>query len=234
MAGLCGLAAVFLYPTGNALIRATEAGLAGLLALGLLGLWWHHRLLRWTLLGLSAAAAVFLAFPGRSDYDRMALRREVAHALARHEGVRYWNGGENFLGMGPFGLARRGAIDALFVHGLRTGNPLLVRKAFAFWWSGGTETAAVACGIARKVTGDKPLSALNPKNLHPGDVAVTADGLHVLVLLGEDAWLEADPAGRKVLRHDFRKPKSPWMQTPVTILRWRCLELRTERGNRGR
>ena len=198
----------------------------GLLATGLLMLWWRYRLLRWTLLGLYGIAGAFLALPGHGDYDRPALRQEVARALQRYEGVRYIWGGENALGIDCSGLVRRGTIDGTFLYGIRTLNPLLARKALALWWNdvSAQEMGAGARHEARKITEEKTLALLDDKNLHPGDFAITRDGIHALAYLGDHVWIEADPAERKVIRLNARNAKSAWVQVPVSLLRWRFLD----------
>ena len=226
IAALCFLAADILYPVSLGLTRGIGVALAGLLALGLLGLWWRYRFLRWTLLALYTAISVFLALPGRADYDRAALRQEVAQALQRYEGVRYVWGGENFLGIDCSGLVRRGTIDGAFLHGLHTLNPLLLRKAVHLWWRdvSARDMEAGAFGAAKKITEEKSLALLNDKNLHPGDFAITRGGIHALAYLGDHVWIEADPGEMKVLRLNTRTAKSEWFRQPVSILRWRLLE----------
>ena len=87
-AGACFLAALILYPVSLGWTRTAGAALTGLLAAGLLGLWWPYRFLRWTLPGLYLALALVAVWPGHANYDRAALRQEVAQALQRYEGVR--------------------------------------------------------------------------------------------------------------------------------------------------
>jgi cell wall-associated NlpC family hydrolase len=221
------LAVVILYPVSLGLTRAAGVALTALLAVGLLGLWWHTRFLRWTLLGLYGAVALFGVFPGREAYDRPALRQEIAQALQRYEGVRYVWGGENWLGIDCSGLVRRGAIEGTFSYGLRTCNPLLVRTASDLWWHDGSaqQMAAGMGGLARKVTEGKSLSSLNDKNLHPGDFSITRDGVHALAYAGDHLWMEADPGTLKVMRLRLGKDRSPWFETPVVIMRWRYLEM---------
>jgi len=223
---LLWLVALILYPVSNALTRAAGAGLVGVLAAGLLALCWRYRVLRWTLLGLYGIVTAFFAIPGRADYDRAALRQEIAEALQRYEGVRYYWGGENFRGIDCSGLIRRGTIDGTFLYGLRTLNPLLARKAVAFWWCdrSAREMAAGAGKTARKVVEEKSLIILNDKNLHPGDFAITQDGAHALAYLGNHTWLEADPAEGKVIRVNTRATKNPWFGEQISVLRWRFLD----------
>lgn len=224
--GCCWWIAVMVYPVSTGLTRATGAGLMLLLAAGLLALGWRTWWLRWPLLGGYALPAIFLAIPGREEYDRLALRQEIVRALQRYEGVRYFRGGESFLGIDCSGLLRRGAMDGTFIHGVRTFNPLLVRKAIQLWWHdvSAREMGSGAGGSARKITEAKSIATLNDKNLHPGDFAITEGGVHALAYLGDHLWLEADPALLKVIRLDARSTQNPWARHKISILRWRYTE----------
>lgn len=227
VAGWFWLAAVILYPVSIGLTRFAGVALTGLLFLGTLALWWRRRWLRWSLLALGAIVAALLLLPGRNDYDRLALRQEVVRALLRYEGVRYVWGGENPLGIDCSGLVRRSAIEGTAWRGLRTANPLLLQTAVRLWWhdTSAKELAAGAGKAARKVTDTPSLEILADRNLHPGDFAITRDGVHALVYAGDHLWLEADPGEGRVIRLRNGRDRNQWLQMPVTIMRWRCLEL---------
>ncbi|MCX6967994.1 MAG: NlpC/P60 family protein [Verrucomicrobia bacterium] len=235
-ADFCCLCTVVLYPVSTGLTRTAGAALAGLLAAGLLLLCWGSRILRFTLLSLYALLAAFVALPGQDDYDRNALREEVVLALQRYEGIPYLLGGENPLGIDCSGLVRRGAMDGLFLQGVQTLNPLLVRKAFVLWWRDFSAEAmeSGARGAAKKITEEKSLALVNEKNLHPGDFAITRGGGQALAYLGDHFWIESDPGERKVIRLNSRTSKSHWFQQPVSILRWRFLEAPYRAKSRGR
>ena len=228
------LAAVILYPVSIGLTRMAGSVLAGLLAAGGLALAWRYRWVRWTLMAIYGIVAAFFALPGRAEYDRVALRQEIARSLQRYEGVRYALGGENFLGIDCSGLVRRGTIDGTLLYGLRTCNPLLVRKAVALWGRdrSAREMGAGAGKTARKVVEEKSLLILNDKNLHPGDFAITQDGAHALAYLGDHVWLEADPNEGKVIRVSTTSSHNLWMNQPVSVLRWRFLEPPFRRDSR--
>lgn len=233
-AGLLWLLAINLYPVSLGITRAAGAVLAGVLLVGLLALCWRYRFLRWTLLVFSGVVALFVSLPGREEYDRFALREEVVRALQRYEGVRYVWGGENFLGIDCSGLIRRGTIDGTFIYGLRSLNPLLVRRAVSFWWrdKSAREMLTGAGGLARKVAEEKSLVVLNDKNLHPGDFAVTDKGVHAMAYIGDHIWLEADPVEGRVIRVNARATKNQWFQQPIDVLRWRVMEMPYRAGRK--
>lgn len=224
---LLWLVAVILYPVSNNSTRTAGAVLAGMVAAGGLALAWRYRFLRWTLLLVYGIVAAFFALPGCPEYDRVALRQEIAGALGRYEGVKVRPGGENFPGIDATGLIRRGTIDGTFLYGLRTLNPLLARKAVGLWWRdrSARELGAGAGKAARKVIEEKSLLILNDKNLHPGDFAITQNGAYALAYLGDHVWLEADPEAGKVIRVSTQGSRNSGMNQQVSVLRWRFLEV---------
>jgi len=224
--GLCWLIIVIVYPVSIGLTRTAGIALTGILALGLLLLWWRYRFLRWLLLGLYAALALFAVWPGREDYDRPALQQEVKRALLRYEGVRYYWGGESFRGIDCSGLVRRGVIDGTFLYGARTLNPYLIRKSIALWWHdvSAREMGAGARGEARMIAEEKSIAILNDKDLKPGDFAITTGGVHALAYLGDHIWIEADPGEMKVIQVNARTTKNGWFHHPISAMRWRLLE----------
>lgn len=233
---LLGLAGMILYPVSSGATRGAGAVLAAILTVGLLVLWWRYRVLRWALLVVCLSAGVFVVLPGRiRDSDRLALRLETVRALERYRGVRYRLGGENFLGIDCSGLVRRGAIDAMALYGIRTANPLIVRKAFALWWHGISVEALGkgASGLAEKLFTVKGIAGMDDSKLHPGDFAVSESGMHALAYLGNHQWIEADPSDGEVTEVSAKGGGlNPWFYHGVVILRWRHLELEKSVGTR--
>ena len=232
--GLLCFVGILLFPLSSGFTRLAGAILAAELPLGLLLLGWHFLYFRWTLIALLAAASLFMVLPGRLGYDRLALRQETVHALVRYEGARYSWGGENRFGIDCSGLVRRGAIAALFLQGLRTVNPVLVRKAVAIWWhdTSARELGAGAGGKAERLYEVKAIAGMDDSRLHPGDFAIIQNGIHALAYLGDHLWLEADPGENKVVRVNPRTTESHWFHTPVLLVRWRHLEIPQMVGRR--
>ena len=224
---LLAFAAILAYPVSSTFTRMAGAILAGALLAGLLGLGWRYPYPRWMLIVLYTAGAIFLILPGRPGYDRFALRLETVRAVERYEGVRYYWGGENALGIDCSGLVRRGAIDALALTGLRTLNPLLVRKAIALWWrdTSARDLMLGANGRAQRLYDVKAIAASDDSKLHPGDFAVIENGIHAAAYLGNHLWLEADPDERRVIRVNARTTANPWFRGQAALLRWKHLEV---------
>jgi hypothetical protein len=59
--------------------------------------------------------------------------------------------------------------------------------------------------------------------LLPGDLAVTADGKHVMVYLRGDQWIQAEPGIGKVAIMNARIDDNVWFHVPVTTHRWTIL-----------
>jgi hypothetical protein len=218
--------AILLFP-----IRFGGLRLALVLALFVLwaGALWLFRERRWVrraCLGLAALAGAIVLLPGSTD-DPGALRRAYVRALGSYEGVRYVWGGETRLGIDCSGLPRRALIDAHLNRGIRTANPRLLRRALDLWWHDSSARALQHGyrGQTRFLLAARGLNALDHARLLPGDIAVTANGLHALVYVGSRTWIEADPgpAGR-VLKVTVPAADNVWFDTPVDILRWRDLE----------
>ncbi len=180
----------------------------------------RHRVLLLSLTGGFVLVGGFLLFPGRPAFS--GLRQEDAEALLRYEGVPYVWGGESSFGMDCSGLARKGFQDALFQKGIRTFNPSLVREAIDLWWNDSTarEMANGYGGRTRGVTKCASLLALEPDLLEPGDMAVTSSGIHIMIYLGDNRWIGADPGEGRVTVFSVPETSSGWFSTPMNIVRW--------------
>jgi hypothetical protein len=112
LATAVALAALVLFPVSYRLTRIAIVALSFATWFGMIGLLWKHRALRLGLFAVTILAAGFLMLPSRGSLPQDALRGEYLAALKRYEGVVYYWGGENRLGIDCSGLIRRGLIDA--------------------------------------------------------------------------------------------------------------------------
>jgi hypothetical protein len=223
-AALVVFVACALYPVGTTVTRTAGALSFAFLWVGLMVLLWKWRGWRWFVPAATLVVVVFLVLPGRSP-SQNALREKYSGCLQRYEGVRYVWGGENAVGIDCSGLVRRGLMDALFLEGLRTVNPGLVREALALWWHDTTaKVLGEASGPTMAVTGAPQINLLDHSLLRAGDMAVTESGIHILAYLGDQTWIEADPAAEKVITVKVPSQDNPWLATPVKIVRWKILQ----------
>ena len=63
------------------------------------------------------------------------------------------------------------------------------------------------------------INSLATSAIEVGDLAVSANGVHVLAYLGNQEWIQAEPGVLKVIA--LTAPdENIWMKQPVHIMRW--------------
>lgn len=214
-----------LYPVGYRLMRMVVIVATVVIVLWGLCLVRRRRVLATLLVAACALALAFVCLPGRKA-DAEALRRAYVNALLSYEGSPYVWGGENRFGIDCSGLVRKGLICANLRLGLRTLNPRQVRQALYLWWNDCTAQALRDghLGLTKRLSNAAQINGIDTRALLPGDLAVTASGVHVLAYVGSGEWIEADPGEMRVIR--VQTPaKNAWFRTPVYILRWTELKL---------
>src|SRR5688572_3353236 len=168
------------------------------------------------------AALPLLAFslPGRPANSN-ALASDYSRALRSFRGVRYVWGGEGYLGIDCSGLARKALVYAQIFNGVRTLNGGPIRAAASLWWHDGS--ALALRGNYRNWTPElfrsENIRSANHSLLQIGDMAVTADGVHVLIYLGEQQWIEADPNVNEVIELTSTND-NPWLNVPIVVVPW--------------
>ena len=216
--------AVCLYPVSNRFTRACGAWLFCVLWIGLVAAVWKWRIGRFTMLGITATIVIFLLLPGRTQRDAAALRNGYVEGLLRYEGVRYFWGGECATGIDCSGLIRRGLVDSLCLRGVRTLDPGLVRHALWLWWHDCTARAlGEGHGMTSLLLETPSINVLDHAKILPGDIAVTANGLHIMAYLGGNRWIEADPGPMSVIVVSVPEEKNPWFGQPMKVMRWDIL-----------
>ncbi|RYD34518.1 MAG: peptidoglycan endopeptidase [Verrucomicrobiaceae bacterium] len=225
IAGLTGLIALAAWPYHDGALRY---GLPlSLLATWSSGLWFvrKDKFPRMFLLVAPVVLAVPFVLPGKPlDADR--LHTCYIAALRKLEGAPYLWGGESRRGIDCSGLPRRAMRDALLETGLATGNGTAFREWATQWWF---DTSAKALGenyrgFTRPLGIVGKLSDLGTGSLEAGDLAVTSDGRHVIVFLGNGEWIQADPGPWKVAIGSPEKDDNPWFSSHVRMHRWMMLE----------
>lgn len=181
---------------------------------------WHKKTMRLALLVPLAALGLFLLLPGRT-VDPVKLQQAYTVSLRHYEGVRYYWGGENKLGIDCSGLIRKAMIRSLAREGAFTLNPGPVRKALELWWF---DTSADAFGkgyrgLTRRLGSYSSTREIPGELLKPGDLVVTQNGVHIMAYLGKDLWIEADPGEEKVIIVEAATTHNQWFYEPVHHLR---------------
>ncbi len=181
-----------------------------------------------------AARVVFLTLPflllapfllPGKDIDQKALGDDYMKRIVTYEGIVYHWGGENRRGVDCSGLPRKAMRDALLFQGLRSLNGRCSRLFLKQWWNDASAKALAESYLGYAMpTGEKgTIAAMGYDPLQPGDLAVTEDRRHVLIFLGGEDWIQADPSAEKVTIDNGRTGKSDWFVVPVTIHRWSIL-----------
>ena len=154
------------------------------------------------------------------------LRDSYVAELRNYDGTRYFWGGENHLGIDCSGLPRKAMRNALLKTGLKERNNVFLFSALKNWWFDAS-AKALAEGYRDYI---RPLNlagtvATAPeKELNPGDLAITDDGVHVMIYLSPDEWISADPGQGRVLIEHPSESKNPWFTRPVHFFRVTLLE----------
>ena len=212
---------VWRHPISDEFTRAAGLLLFGYVWFGLLWLVWKNRAARFTVLAITTLATAFLLMPARSTHDTAELQKGYVAGLLRYTGVRYIWGGESPRGIDCSGLVRRGLIDSLFSRGIRTLDGALVRHALWLWWN---DRTARELGDDRSMTApllETPsINALDPATVLPGDIAVTANGSHIMAYLGDNRWIEADALADRVLTVTVPS-YNVWFGQPMKVVRWK-------------
>ncbi len=124
------------------------------------------------------------------------------------------------------GLARRAWREALWSEGLATFNGTLLRAALGQWLADASarDLAQGVRGTTIPIsTADVTLDKLDPAKALPGDLAITVDGVHMLIALGGNDWIEADPDIHEVIFLEACCDESQWLTRPVRLYRWALL-----------
>jgi hypothetical protein len=228
LGALAGIAVFCLNPVNSSMMKIGFLASIAFAWAGMAFLLWKRRTLRRLLLILPLIPMVALILPGR-EIDGTELRADYLERMSSLEETRYVWGGESRRGIDCSGLPRKALRDALLAYGLRNGNGSAIRGYVEQWWY---DASARALGegyrgytVALKMRGS--LRDLDLRSLVPGDLAVTADGLHILAYIGDENWIQADPGLGRVATLNCRTSNNIWFSTPVTLHRWTILDSMT-------
>ena len=206
---------VLLYPVSNSLTRNLSVFMF-IMTLGLLV--FFYKKYRSQLIALYGGFFLAISLFAAQESTKDQLLKTYIERLLVYESTAYVWGGENFVGIDCSGLARRAMIEALFLNGEVWG-------ALKLWYF---DSSAKAMrdnyrGTTVYVASSLSINKLDHGLIEKGDMAVTADGVHVLMYLGDMKWIEANPTVGKVLVSQVPVSKNPWFETPVKLRRWSFL-----------
>ncbi len=220
---LLGLGWVSWFPLHSRLTQLVFLGCLGALVLLSILLVPRAGRARFAGSGLLASAGLgALLFLDGRPVDAASFQRRFVENLEAQVGRSYYWGGESVSGVDCSGLPRR----AYRAAGWMSLNPALWREAIDNWLFDASASAMKVGYRGKTVPVGLAVAAIveiDHSRLKPGDLAVTENGIHMLVYLGEHRWIQADPGKMEVIVEDSRETGNHWMQTPVEILRWRIL-----------
>ncbi|HWC60686.1 MAG TPA: NlpC/P60 family protein [Verrucomicrobiae bacterium] len=226
IAALVLYVADWLYPMSDGITRSLGILLLAVVWLGLAALMRKRRVALGAWACITLFIAAFMALPGRSALNTDAMRASDTAALRRYTGASYVWGGESPKGIDCSGLIRRGMVDGIFLRGVRTLDPGLVRWSIRLWWHDCTarDLGNGDGGMTSHLFDTPSINALDSSKLLPGDIAVTASGIHVMAYLGGDEWIEADPGPGRVITVTTPAEKNEWFRGPMKIMRWNIFQ----------
>jgi hypothetical protein len=218
------LVIILIQPLGYFIARSITVLLLILVWAGGLYFGWRRLPVRMGMLAVTFCLSLLLILPNRS-VDAASLRSTYIQAMQGYEDTPYVWGGENRFGIDCSGLVREGLIQANLQQGIITFNPALVRQGVAMWWF---DLSAQALrdgerGWTKRLFKAESINAIDHSKLLPGDLAATADGVHILAYIGENNWIEADPGIHKVMTVAVPDKVNYWFNVPVYVLRWQQL-----------
>jgi len=136
---------------------------------------------RFTLVVVACLPLMAACLPGRAvDPDQLAT--DYSRCLRYFRGVRYIWGGEVLLGIDCSGLVRKGLVWGQLYHGVWTLNGRPVRSAITLWWHDSSARALRDGhrGWTIELFRHDSVSDADHSILKVGDLAVTADGVHIM------------------------------------------------------
>lgn len=188
---------------------------------------WRKKVARLVMVAIPFLAAIPFLLPG-NWINPIELRDDYLKRVNQFENTPYVWGGENSHGIDCSGLPRRSLRDALFAYGIRHGNGDAIREAATQWWYD-TSAQALSQGY-RDATIDLAITStvrdIDTSQLQPGDLAITTNGIHLIVYAGMGKWIQADPGTGHVVTLDGRTADNTWFDMPISMHRWNLLQIK--------
>jgi len=179
---------------------------------------------KWALATVSAMTVAILLITILPN-DRAPRASTYRDSLLAYDGTAYVWGGENSFGVDCSGLLRRAYVRACVIDSVFSFRPTLLKEAFHVWWRdcSARELRDGYSGRTAKSSIRGTVNDMSPKHLLIGDMAITSNGVHCLAYLGQETWIEADPALMRVVTKSAPDSAFEWFSADVVIVRWRNL-----------
>ena len=208
----------YLYPVNSFISRT-------LFLISFLALWlspWISGIKSKTLMTVQILFSLIVMgfyFVPNFDEDLDFLKKSYLNNLKSFEKTRYVWGGANFVGIDCSGLPRKAYIKALFKNGFSKFESTCIRDSIELWWYDSSAKALKENYRSYTETVEQNISIKN-YDTEIGDLAITSDGVHVIIYLGEHQWIHADPYAGNVIIEDSRTSKNIWFRQTFDVVRW--------------
>jgi len=219
-----GLFASQISPVQGKLMKLGFLGSLGIFCGGSVLLLWRVKLVPFLVLSILVLIAVLLVLP-RKPVPVDQLRIDYVDRMLSFESTEYLWGGESRRGIDCSGLPRRALRDALLRYGLQHAHGGALRSYMEQWWFDASARALSDGyrGYTRSLETSGTIRSIDCDALNPGDLAITSNGVHVVVYAGEGKWIQAAPEVGKVITLDGRAEENEWFEAPVDLYRWSIL-----------
>lgn len=203
-----------------------------LMIMSLIALWIYsiflirkNKIIKITLILFPVILFTLLSFNGPA-IDKEVIRTEYISSLKKYDGTKYLWGGETSLGIDCSGLVRRGLIDTYIRLGILNISPQYIRKGIYLWFN---DLSAEALGNEYKnhttlILSNQTVNSTDYEKIREGDIMVTTSGVHTMVYIGNQEWIQADPVKHKVFISKPPDENNPWYKASSNILRWSDLK----------
>ena len=223
LGSVAGFALVAMTPELFSYSRLLLTGLLGLAVVSVLLLLWVWKIIRFVVLVL-AVILVIAALAVGAWWVEVRGPSEEAYikALQSHVGVPYVWGGEGWNGVDCSGLLRRAYVRASLADGLAHARPGCLKSAADVWLfdASAAELRRGYGGRTRVVESGVTINRLDHRQVAPGTLAITSNGIHCLAYLGNSTWIEADPNQMSVITHKAPDSNFGWFTIHVDLIRW--------------
>ncbi len=220
----CAIILIDLNPVNNMILRV--ALLVAIISFwsGLLSLLWKITTARMFLAVFPLLIIFILSIPG-GNIDQNKLKALYLKQIIKYKGTKYLRGGENSFGIDCSGLPRKALRDALLYYSITSISPKALRMFLEQWWFDAS-AKALRNGYRNytmKLAPQGEIANMDCSKLTPGDLAVTPNGIHVLVYLGKSRWIQAAPETGCVKIFQVGRDISAWFNVSVSTCRWTIL-----------
>lgn len=117
-----------------------------------------------------------------------------------------------------------GLFHAMLQYGLKHGEEGFMGKTLWEFWRkdvSAKDMLKSTHGFTSTIGHAQKLAGYDVSGLKEGDLAVTDNGIHVLIYAGGGKWIEANPAdGKVVVNPAPANSKRAYFNTPVIFVRW--------------